>query len=712
MVNILKREKPYNEIKASRQISLPIIAGVLGLAMNICGKLAMQSTGLPLYLDTIGTIMVSALGGFLPGITVALCTNILSFFIEPTSIYYDPLNILIAIITVVVTQHGWLKGFWKNLLYVFILACIGGGIGGLLYWYLNDDVIGLYNKGAIQYLMSYGYSKFWAYYVVNFGFDFLDKLLTVQIVKIILFLLPKKNWTKFKIILWQQNPLEENEQIEIGRRETRGLNLNKKIIILLVSFSIGISIICTTICYWIFINYVIEQHKNLAIGVAKIAASTVDAESVELYLEDEHEYASYTTTEQMLTTLQNETPDVNYVYVYKITSDGCIVIFDVDENAETRNKLGDVITFDPSFKKDIPLLLSGNRIEPVVSNDQFGWLLTAYEPVYDSYGDCVCYAGVDITMVGIQNYEIDFIIKQLCIFSGFLFFFIALSLTIAKYHLILPIESMAEAASNATYEDEEKRIRSQNKLAKMNIRTGDEIENLYKGLLTTAETGVKYYASNQRRAEAIEKMQISLVSLLADLVENRDGQVAGNSKKTSEIVMAIARSMGRLGYYGDFWNEKYIRDLGLATPLHDIGKMTIPESILNKEGALTEEEFEIMKTHTNNGARFIENAIEQMPDVDYLELACDMAFSHHERWDGNGYPVGIAGEEIPLSARIMSVADVFDAVTTDRVYKKSISVDEAFELIEAEAGRQFDPLVVDAFLRVKDEIIKIVEEKR
>ncbi len=711
MVKFFQKDKPNTTIPKKRQLVLPMVLVVIGLIMNICGKLAMESAGLPIYLDTMGTIIVSMLGGFVPGILVALLTNLLSGFIVVTNIYYDPINILIALITVLATRHGWLKSFWRHLLFIFILACIGGGIGGLIYWYLNDVPV-TYYRVPMNYLMSYGYTKFWAFYTVHFGYDFLDKVVTVNVANMILFLLPKKHWDKFKIKLWKQAPLSEEEEYEMTTRHTKGITLNKKLFILLISYSVVLAVICTIICYWLFIRYAIEQHTNLAVGVAKVAASTVDAESIELYLEEGKDFESYQQTQVMLNTLQNKTPDVEYVYVYKITSDGCVVIFDVDNETDTKFNLGDVVSFDPGLMDYIPLLLSGNRIDPIISNDQFGWLLTAYEPVYDSFGDCVCYAGVDIKMEGLREYELDFLFKQGCIFSGFLIFFLAVSLTIVKYHILLPIDSMAEAATNATYEDIDKRRESQKQLAQLDIRTGDEIENLYRGLLQTAEMGVKYYTAHQRRAEELEKMQFTLVSVLVDLIENRDRQAEGHSQKIAEYVMSIATMMSKMGYYGDVWSADFIKNLGISAPLHDIGKMSVPESILNKEGELTEEEFEIMKTHTTSGARIIENAINKMPDMDYLDEACDMAYSHHEWWNGSGYPLGIAGEEIPLSARIMAVVDTFDALITDKNYKKAVSVEEAFITIEAASGTQFDPLVVDAFLRIKDEITNIAEGKK
>nr|MCR4903364.1 HD domain-containing protein [Butyrivibrio sp.] len=147
-----------------------------------------------------------------------------------------------------------------------------------------------------------------------------------------------------------------------------------------------------------------------------------------------------------------------------------------------------------------------------------------------------------------------------------------------------------------------------------------------------------------------------------------------------------------------------------AAPLHDIGKIAIPEDILNKPGKLNDEEFDIMKTHAFEGKKIIEKATENLPDAGYLEEAADMAGYHHERWDGSGYPEKLSGEQIPLSARIMAVADVFDALVSKRAYKDSFSYEKSISIIKEEAGTHFDPLVVDAFLKSQGDIIAITEQ--
>ncbi len=165
-----------------------------------------------------------------------------------------------------------------------------------------------------------------------------------------------------------------------------------------------------------------------------------------------------------------------------------------------------------------------------------------------------------------------------------------------------------------------------------------------------------------------------------------------------------------MGIYSGILTEEYIGDVFKSAPLHDIGKIKIPDSILNKPGKLTPEEFDIMKKHSEYGGEVIDELIESLTEASYLEIARDIALYHHERWDGSGYPKGLKGEEIPLSARIMAVADVFDALVSERVYKKAFSFEKAMEIIREESGTHFDPRIVKAFVAVEDEVRETAEK--
>lgn len=200
--------------------------------------------------------------------------------------------------------------------------------------------------------------------------------------------------------------------------------------------------------------------------------------------------------------------------------------------------------------------------------------------------------------------------------------------------------------------------------------------------------------------EKVSRMQSGMITFMAEVVENRDDNTGGHIRRTAAYVECIAKELKRQGRYSNILTDRYLSDMVVAAPLHDIGKIHIPDAVLNKPGKLTEEEFEIMKTHTTAGEELLTHAKKELGESGYLNTAVEMAAYHHEWWNGKGYPYGISGEEIPLCARIMAVADVFDALTSKRCYKSAMPLEKAYAIIREESGTHFDPAVVEAFFAV------------
>jgi HD-GYP domain-containing protein (c-di-GMP phosphodiesterase class II) len=214
------------------------------------------------------------------------------------------------------------------------------------------------------------------------------------------------------------------------------------------------------------------------------------------------------------------------------------------------------------------------------------------------------------------------------------------------------------------------------------------------------------------RQRNLAAMRDAMILTLADMVEGRDLNTGQHIRKTAAYVRIIMNELQREGAFGGRITTAYIESVVRSAPLHDIGKINIPDAILNKPGKLTDEEFEIMKSHAAVGGKVIGHIIDIVPDSDYLVEAKALATYHHEKWNGGGYPEGLAGESIPLSARIMAVADVFDALVSDRAYKKGFPLEKAFAIIREERGTHFDPRIVDAFFMAKESIIQVEEEFR
>ena len=205
----------------------------------------------------------------------------------------------------------------------------------------------------------------------------------------------------------------------------------------------------------------------------------------------------------------------------------------------------------------------------------------------------------------------------------------------------------------------------------------------------------------------ISSMQVHIISGLANLIESRDTETGEHVARTSAYVKALAEKCREEGVYSSIIDDHYITLLYTLAPMHDVGKILVSDKILRKPGRLTQEEFEEIKKHAALGGKVVRQILSEITDEEYLSFASDIATYHHEKWNGMGYPMGLKGKEIPLCARIMAIADVFDALVSKRCYKDAMTMDEAFQTIEEESGTHFDPLLVEVFLKHKDVFIEI-----
>ena len=198
-----------------------------------------------------------------------------------------------------------------------------------------------------------------------------------------------------------------------------------------------------------------------------------------------------------------------------------------------------------------------------------------------------------------------------------------------------------------------------------------------------------------------------MVMGFSTLVESKDGSTGGHVKRTTAYVELLAEELRNRGQYREILTKDYISNLCKAAPMHDIGKIAVPDVVLQKPGKLTDEEFEIIKQHATNGGRIIKETFGNLGDKQYTKIAYQVAKYHHEKWNGRGYPEGLIRDEIPLCARIMAVADVFDAVAEKRCYRDAMPLEKCFAIIEEGSGQDFDPVVAEVFLSIKDKVKEI-----
>ena len=354
------------------------------------------------------------------------------------------------------------------------------------------------------------------------------------------------------------------------------------------------------------------MRTKTAEGTAKMAAEMINAEKISYWLENGQDN-EYTETEKTLNSILDNSPELKYLYVYQIKKDGCHVIFDMDSDSLTGEELGAVVEFDPSFLPLVPDLLAGKKIAPIESDDAYGWLLTVYEPVYNSDGECVAYAGADVSMMDIYNYVRTLTLKIAVISAIFLVIVLIVGVCMfVGYHRTNSVEILLE---------------------------------------------------QQRRDKLLIK---EIVESFAKVIDLKDTYTNGHSTVLRNIPQCLQRN-------SDMMRETVEKYYNIAL-MHDIGKVGIPDDVLNKPGKLTDEEFQLIKSHTVRGYEALKN-ISIMP-----ELAIG-AGAHHERPDGKGYPNGLKGDEIRV-AQIIAVADAFDAMYSNRPYRKRMNFETAVSIIK------------------------------
>lgn len=235
-------------------------------------------------------------------------------------------------------------------------------------------------------------------------------------------------------------------------------------------------------------------------------------------------------------------------------------------------------------------------------------------------------------------------------------------------------------------------------------------EALISCIAATMVTLSTYLTMENPAIHGLEHYQNEMVMGFATLVENKDDNTGGHIRRSSAYALLIAKNLRKNKKYKNRISKDYLDNLAQSAPMHDIGKIGIPDAILQKPGRLTNEEFEKMKEHPIIGSKIIKDTFGHLLNGEYENMAFLVARYHHEKWNGKGYPEGLSGTDIPVCARIMAVADVFDAVSAKRCYRDALPLEECYSIISNGRGTDFDPDIVDAFLMDKKKIEMIYKE--
>ena len=683
----------------------------VGIALNLLLSAVAAALGLPLYLDTVGTVSIALLGGYLPGVLVGFVTNVIKTIADPSAIYYGVLNVFLGFVAAFLAERGWHKKVKGLVGMTVVFTLLTGVLGVLISWSIEGLTFDAESLAGMIFSMGL-FGRTASYVLANLLRELPDKVITVLLAVSVVRLIPERYHAFFHFTMWMQNASAEGVGRQRTKNDVRVASLRMKALVVLMCSLTLVAIAFTALSASVYRKVIIRNHTKLASGTASIAAEIIDGDRVDEYLEEGSKAAGYRETKEMLEKVLSGSPEIAYLYVYRIEEDGCHVVFDIDTDGAEGEEVGSILPFDAGFSEHIPELLLGERIDPIITRDLYGYLLTSYQPVYDSDGRCVCYAGADVDMNELNAESISFIEEIVSVFAGFFVLLCTFSAWITDYQVIFPINALAVCLDKLSHHTDTQEGMDENvkRIRRLHIHTGDELENLYLSACSMTKNQAEQMRSIRRLSESTARMQDGLIITMADLVESRDSDTGAHVQKTAAYVKIIVEGLKRKGYYPQKITPKFMSDVVRSAPLHDVGKINIPDAILNKPGKLTEEEYEIMKTHTTAGKRIMENAISTVEGDSYLKEARNMAAYHHEKWDGTGYPEGIHGEVIPLSARIMAVADVFDALSSPRVYKPPFSLEDALAVLEEGKGKHFDPRCVEVFMEALPEV-KVILRK-
>jgi len=516
------------------------------------------------------------------------------------------------------------------------------------------------------------------------------------------------------------------EYAGVKKKKNNGISIKIVTAVYSAMVIIVLTIVIVIAGYSLYENHVMENYKKYVTTVLEYAYTVAEEYSFGDMIAAREMPKAY---EEMRLGLNHvkESSDIDYLYAVYFDDINDIHSLAYAINTKTAEELsqGGTYTYlgtpceEGSFEEDTLRVLR----EAVVTkkkdsgvqegySEGYGHMFNGYKVVFDSAGEPAGLICVEINVNSIRG-ELSHYIRNIVLFVAvFTIVITVIFVGLSEYYIVYPIARLTDSARDfiRSIGDQKAIDESVKKLTAIEVHSDNEIGELYATVSKMEADMADQYRDIRRYSENVMKMQDGLIVLIADMVENRDFDTGAHIQKTASYVQIILDGLKRKGYYTEQLTPQYAEYVVKSAPLHDTGKIKIPDRILNKPGRFTPEEFEVMKTHTTLGKEIIDKAISTVEGESYLSEARNMAAFHHERWDGKGYPDGLKEEEIPLSARIMAVADVFDALTSKRVYKPAFAMDTALEMIREGMGTQFDPKCVEVFLEAVPEIEAVLKE--
>ena len=574
-----------------------IILIVIGIVVNrLLADLAIYFK-LPLYLDSIGTIVVAVIGGFSPGAIVGFLTNFIGGFVDSSTYYYGTINVMIAVCAGIAARRGAFHHVSRLPMLLGMLMILSIPCSVLSYFLFDFKIAENVVTPIATALHEGGLPVLLSQILADFCTEIPDKSISILVAYVLIHLTPRWFVKAFDSVSGRSHEDRYRSKSEIH-------TLKAQVTALLFVSSFALAVVATAVAYKTY-------------SEAEIHETTLLAESVNRLVSDAIQNADSTTLHEYIHELKGKHPRI--------------------------------LTITPGMHE------TGKWDVSIVCTE-------APNPVCTKF-----------SLAAIRISVVLFCTKIFSTLFGLLLAIVFTAILIANRRVVYPIHEMTLEMDHFAYDSSEGRRTSIEQIKGLEVVTGNEIA-----------------------------LQTNIITVLGDMVENRDETTGGHVRRTAAYAELIARQLQRDGKEPEI-DDAFVSTIAVAAPLHDIGKINISDVILNKPGKLTDEEFaEIM----------LVRASKNLGETAYLKMAKEIAYSHHEWWDGSrGYPERLKGKDIPLSARIMAVADVYDALVSERPYKKAFSVDEAFRIITEDSGTHFDPEVVDAFVKNRETVEQIMKTK-
>lgn len=486
--------------------------------------------------------------------------------------------------------------------------------------------------------------------------------------------------------------------------------MNKKRVKLQSKVAIYFVVVTLVLC--VGVSFVISQYylskmkefySKRAVQQGYIMSEYMDSNVVQEAIDGKLSKEKYTEIENYLKRVLKEC-ELKYLYVFVPRENDVIYIWDL--TSVYPDILEEECAYISEEDKAVCNKLKNGyypKIETVVSNSaEFGYIVTAYVPLLDDNGDLVAILGLDMSMDLILQNVREFRIVVIGIVLLIMFIYAQFAYFSLKMKILNPIIDLIREMSQFVQTDDTETeeiidiIFGNDEIDDLTIGFNYMIESLKKNLedLENANKEIK------EKSAYMYHIQNNIIIGMATMIEGRDGSTGEHVINTARYVEILARELLKRGMYPETITYSFVERLIKAAPMHDIGKVAIPDSILNKPGRFTDDEYTIMKTHSAEGGKLLLKVLGDLTDQEFINIAEDVTLYHHEKWDGTGYPSGLKGTEIPLAARIMAVADVYDALIAVRVYKNPMPREKALKIIEEEAGTHFDPELALLFVEL------------